>query len=252
MKVDGATKTKKQERAFSAQAFLDSAGVARIIVEFGKKDVIFSQWDICEHVMYVQKGTVKLSVVSHAGKEAIVAMLGPGDFLGEGGLTGQLVRIATATATTPATLLVIGLSEMSRALHAEHALSDRFIGYMLLKAKHPNRRRLGRSALQFQRKTAGASSYCCSLATVKETTCSRPFLRYLKRQLAEMINAPTRSRVNFFMKKFEKLGFCSSSRWRAAGRQLPACCDLARLMNGILDGGSRLDLSFDCRSRAFS
>jgi CRP/FNR family cyclic AMP-dependent transcriptional regulator len=123
-------KTKKSG-VFNAQAFLDSVGVSRTIVEFEKKDTIFSQGDACKNVMYIQKGSVKLSVVSKTGKEAVVAMLKPGDFVGEGGLAGQPVRIATATATTHATLLVVALEEMTRVLHAEHALSDHFITYML-------------------------------------------------------------------------------------------------------------------------
>src|ERR1700722_11318271 len=91
---------------FDTHAFLDSAGVARKIVEFQKKDTIFRQGETCKDVMYIQKGMVKLSVVSNAGKEAVVAMLKPGDFVGEGSLAGQPLRIATATAVTSATLLV--------------------------------------------------------------------------------------------------------------------------------------------------
>ncbi len=95
-------------------------------MEFQKEDTIFSQGDLCKNVTYIQKGSVKLSVVSKTGKEAVVAMLNPGDFVGEGGLAGQPVRIATATATAPSTLLVISLEEMTRALHAEHALARQY------------------------------------------------------------------------------------------------------------------------------
>src|ERR1700722_18425240 len=114
---------------FDAQAFLDSAGVARSIVEFKRKQTIFSQGDACNSVMYIQRGGVKLSVVSKIGKEAVVAILGPGDFLGEGTLAGQPLRMATARAVTPATLLVIGKEEMFRVLRAERTLADRFITY---------------------------------------------------------------------------------------------------------------------------
>jgi CRP/FNR family cyclic AMP-dependent transcriptional regulator len=116
---------------FGATAFLDSAGAAKTIVEFQAKDTIFTQGDIAKDVTYIQKGSVKLSVVSKMGKEAVVAMLNPGDFVGEGALAGQHLRIATATAVTPVTLLVIGLKEMIRVLHVEHAFSDRFISYMV-------------------------------------------------------------------------------------------------------------------------
>src|SRR5580698_860679 len=126
-------KNGKQLKAinFNAQAFLDSAGVARKIVEFKRKETIFSQGDACGSVMYIQRGGIKLSVVSKTGKEAVVAILGPGDFLGEGGLAGQPLRMATATAVTPTSVLAIEKKEMFRVLHAEHALSDRFIAYML-------------------------------------------------------------------------------------------------------------------------
>src|SRR5579862_1575517 len=91
---------KMQAGPFNAQAFLDSAGVARTIVEFRERETVFSQGDPCKTVFYIQTGGVKLSVVSKSGKEAVVAMLGPGDFLGEGGLAGQSIRMATAIAVT--------------------------------------------------------------------------------------------------------------------------------------------------------
>jgi CRP-like cAMP-binding protein len=117
--------------AFNAQAFLDSVGVARRVVEFRIKATIFAQGDPAKAVIYIQKGRVRLSVVNAVGKEAVVAVLGPGDFLGEGCLAGQPLRIGTATAIAPSTLLVIEKSEMIRVLHEEHQLSDRFISYML-------------------------------------------------------------------------------------------------------------------------
>ncbi len=116
---------------FDVQTFLESAGVAREIVAYGRSETIFSQGEAGDSVIYIQTGGVKLSAVSPAGREVIVAMLGPGDFCGEGSLAGQSVRRATATALTPTTALVISKAEMIRVLHAEHALSDRFIAYML-------------------------------------------------------------------------------------------------------------------------
>jgi CRP/FNR family cyclic AMP-dependent transcriptional regulator len=189
---------------FNAQAFLDSAGVSRNIVEFQKKGTIFSQGDVCENVMYIQKGSVKLSVVSKTGKEAVVAMLKAGDFIGEGGLAGQPLRIATATATAATTLLVISLDEMSRVLHAEHALSDHFITYMLERnirieedlvdqLFNSSEKRLARTLLLLARYGKKDKPQWVLPKISQET-------------LAEMIGT-TRSRVNFFMKKFEKLGF---------------------------------------------
>ena len=203
MRTTRATK-KPDVSTFNAQAFLDSAGVARTIVEFPKKATIFSQGDACKEVMYIQKGSVKLSVVSKIGKEAVVAMLKPGDFVGEGGLAGQTVRIATATATSPTTLLVIGLREMLRMLHAEHALSDHFITYMLERnirieedlidqLFNSSEKRLARTLLSLARYGKPDTPHWVIPNISQET-------------LAEMIGT-TRSRVNFFMNKFKKLGF---------------------------------------------
>jgi CRP/FNR family cyclic AMP-dependent transcriptional regulator len=189
---------------FNVQAFLDSAGVARTIVEFQAKDTIFSQGDIGKDVMYIQKGTVKLSVVSKTGKEAVVAMLKPGDFVGEGALAGQPVRIATATSATPVTLLAIGLKEMIRVLHAEHEFSDRFISYMVGRnirieedlidqLFNSSEKRLARTLLLLARYGNNEKPQFVLPKISQET-------------LAEMVGT-TRSRVNFFMNKFKKLGF---------------------------------------------
>src|SRR6202161_3425386 len=121
----------KKKTAFDAQLFLQSVGASRRVEEFRKKQAIFSQGEAADSVMYVQKGSVKLTVVNETGKEAVVAIFGSGDFFGEGGMAGQTVRMATATAIVPTTVLIIGKDEMTRVLHAEHDLSDRFIHYML-------------------------------------------------------------------------------------------------------------------------
>src|SRR6267378_3196988 len=117
--------------AFDPQVFLDTAGVARKVVEFRRGESIYSQGEAAESVMYVQKGGVKFSVVNGSGKEAVVAMFGPNDFFGEGCMAGQSIRMGTATAITPTTLLVIEKDELRRVLHTEHELSDYFITYML-------------------------------------------------------------------------------------------------------------------------
>ena len=120
-----------EKLAFNAQDFLDSAGVARKVTEFKKKEAVFSQGDPAKNVLYIQKGGVRLSVVNETGKEAVLLILGPGDFFGEGCLAGQPIRIGSATAIAATTVLVIEKQEMIRVLHAEHAFSDRFISYML-------------------------------------------------------------------------------------------------------------------------
>lgn len=192
------------ERGFNAQNFLDSAGVARKVVEFRKKETIFSQGDPGRHVIYIQKGGVRLSVVNESGKQAVVAVLGPGDFFGEGCLAGQPLRIGTATAITPTTALVIEKSEMIRVLHAEHEFSDRFISFMLARnirieedlvdhLFNSSEKRLARSLLLLARYG-------------KEDKPQRVLPRISQEMLAEMVGT-TRSRVNFFMNKFKKLGF---------------------------------------------
>lgn len=116
---------------FNAQAFLDSAAVSKTVVTFGQGDAIFTQGDVCDHVMYIQSGGVKLSVLSKAGRKAVVAMLGPGDFFGEGCLAGQPIRMGSASAVTPSAILLIAKDRMVRLLHTQSAMSDRFISHML-------------------------------------------------------------------------------------------------------------------------
>jgi CRP-like cAMP-binding protein len=193
-----------QSRTFNAQAFLDSAGVARKIVEYRRAEAIFTQGDPCEHVLYVQKGGVKLSVVSKAGREAVVAMLGPGEFFGEGCLAGQAIRMGSATATTDSTILLVDKDSMIRLLHKQHALSDRFIAHMLARnirieedlidqLFNSSEKRLARTLLLLARYGKHDKPVRAVPPISQET-------------LAEMIGT-TRSRVNFFMKKFQRLGF---------------------------------------------
>ncbi len=116
---------------FDVDGFLRSAGTRRPAVPYRAADVIFSQGDAADTVLYIQKGAVKLSVLSKTGREAVVGMLGPGDFFGERAFTGHPVRLETATAVTATTVLTIPKQQMVRLLHEEHTFSDRFIAYML-------------------------------------------------------------------------------------------------------------------------
>ena len=203
MKLSNVTSTKKNGD-FDNHAFLGFAGMARTIVKFESEDTLFTQGDACKDVMYIQEGTVKLSFVSTVGKEAVLAMLKPGDFVGEGALTGQPARTTTATAVTPATLLVIGLKEMVRVLHSEHTLFDRFLNYLLERnirieedltdqLLNSSEKRLARTLLLLARYGKSETPQLIIPNPSQET-------------LAEMIGT-TRSRVNFFMNKFKKLGF---------------------------------------------
>ncbi len=197
-----------QRIAFDAQVFLDSAGVARKVVQYQIKTTIFGQGDPAKSVMYIQKGRVKLSVVNATGKEAVVAVLGPGDFFGEGCLAGQSIRIGTATAIAPSTVLVIEKKEMNRVLHQEHELSDRFISYILSRnirveedlvdqLFNSTEKRLARTLLMLARYG-------------KEDQPQKVLAKVSQQTLAEMIGT-TRSRVNLFMNKFKRLGFIDTN-----------------------------------------
>ena len=194
----------KGKRAFNVQAFLDSAGVSRKIVEYRRSQKIYTQGDPATSVMYIQNGGVKLSVVSEVGKEAVVGILGSGDFFGEGCLAGQPICMGTATAITPTAILVIEKNEMMRVLHAEHALSDRFMSYILSRnirieedlidqLFNSSEKRLARTLLLLARYG-------------KESQPQKMLPKVSQEMLAEMIGT-TRTRVNFFMNKFRKLGF---------------------------------------------
>jgi CRP/FNR family transcriptional regulator, cyclic AMP receptor protein len=192
------------EKAFSAQAFLESAGLARKVAEFGKKETIFSQGDVCRDVFYIQKGGVRLSVVNEAGKEAVVAILGPGDFFGEGCLAGQPIRIGTATAIAPTTALVIEKKEMIRVLHHEHEFSDRFITYMLSRNIRIEEDLVDQLFNSSEKRLARTLLLLARYGT--EDKPQRVLPKVAQETLAEMVGT-TRSRVNFFMNKFRKLGF---------------------------------------------
>ena len=197
-------KKSKKKLAFDAQAFLDSAGVARKVLEYRRSQKIYSQGDPAASVVYIQEGGVKLSVVNEVGKEAVVAILGPGDFFGEGCLAGQTICMGTATAITPTTALTIEKNEMVRVLHEEHAFSDRFIAYMLGRnirieedlvdqLFNSSEKRLARTLLLLARYG-------------KQDKPEKIVPKISQEMLAEMIGT-TRSRVNFFMNKFRKMGF---------------------------------------------
>ena len=189
--------------AFDVQAFLTSAGVSQRTVRFTTGAVVFAQGGQANSVFYVQEGGVKLSVLSSSGKEAVVAMLGPGDFLGEGSLAGQPLRMGTATAVIRTALLRIPKRDMVRMLHEHPAFADRFLVHMLTRnirieedlvdqLFNSSEKRLARTLLLLARYG-------------KEDTTLRVLPKLSQETLAEMVGT-TRSRVNFFMNKFRKLG----------------------------------------------
>jgi CRP-like cAMP-binding protein len=196
--------TSKSQRRFNPQEFLDSAGVARRVVEFRRNEVIFSQGEAAGTVIYIQKGGVKLSVVNETGKEAVVAMLGSSDFCGEGCMTGQKARMGTATAITPTTALVIGKGEMVRVLHEEHAFSDRFIEYMLARNVRVEEDLIDQLFNSSEKRLARTLLLLARYG--QQDHPQRVVPNVSQETLAKMIGT-TRSRVNFFMNKFKKLGF---------------------------------------------
>ena len=203
--IASSNKTKSTEKhIFNVQAYLASVGVGRKVVEYPGSEKAYSQGDPGTDVMYIQKGEMKLSVVNEVGREAVVAILGPGDFFGEGCLASQSVRKETATALTGAFVLAIQKDEMIRVLHAERAFADRFITYMLERNGrieedlidqlfNSSEKRLARTLLQLTRYG-------------RQEEPQKMLPNVSQEMLANMIGT-TRSRVNFFMTKFRKLGF---------------------------------------------
>jgi CRP/FNR family cyclic AMP-dependent transcriptional regulator len=183
---------------------VDWTGAKTQRIEYKPGTTIFAQGDPATSVMYVEYGTVRLSVLSHAGKEAVVALLDVAHFFGEGCLAGQSQRMATATAITACTILAVEKQEMVRQLDAKPAFADRFLSHMLTRnirieedlvdqLFNSTEKRLARTLLL--------------LARYGEPEVSHRALPKLSQEtLAEMVGT-TRSRVNFFMNKFRKLGF---------------------------------------------
>ena len=201
----GASNRKKTARPrFDAKAFLNSPGVARKALTYEPDTAIYTQGDAADAVFYIQQGSVKLSVLSHSGREAVIGVLGPGDFFGEGALAGQPRRLATAMTMTASTILNVPKRQMIRLLRRQQDFSDRFIGFMLARNNrleedlidhlfNDSEKRLARVLLLLGRYGRPHGS-------------GRVLPRISQEALAEMVGT-TRSRVNFFMNKFRKLGF---------------------------------------------
>ena len=193
-----------QGSAFDVRSFLDSAGLGRKVARFRAKEIVFAQGDPATNVMYIQEGSLRLKVVNESGKEAVVAVLGPGDFFGEGCLAGQSIRMATATTIGPSTVLVIAKEEMIRALHGEHEFSDRFIAYMLVRNIRVEADLVDQLFNSTEKRLARTLLLLASYGAADEPGKKVP--KVSQEMLAEMIGT-TRSRVNLFMNKFRKLGF---------------------------------------------
>ena len=195
---------RQKRHIFDPDKFLSSIGEGRRSLHFSKKQTVFAQGDATDGVFYIQRGKIKLTVLSSSGKEATIGILGDGDFFGEGCLAGQPLRIGSASAITNCDILRIDKKAMMQALHREHTLSDMFVAYLLARniryeedlvdqLFNSSEKRLARILLLLAHfgKEGAAESI---VAEVSQTT------------LAEMVGT-TRPRVNFFLNKFKKLGF---------------------------------------------
>jgi CRP/FNR family transcriptional regulator, cyclic AMP receptor protein len=199
----------KPPRAFDVQLFLDSANVEKKSLQFRRSEGIFSQGDLCNTVMYIQAGGVKLSVRSKTGKEVVVAMLGPGDFFGEGCMAGQPRRIGSATAMTSSTIVVLKKKEMLRLLHKQPDLADRFITHML-----GTNIRIEEDLIDqlFNHDEKRLARTLLLLARYGRQDKPQPVLPRISRTKLAKMAGTTRSRVEFFMKKFKRLGFVEAGR----------------------------------------
>ncbi len=194
----------KKKRPFEPRDFLARAGIGRKIAGYSKNRKLFSQGDAADAIFYILAGKVKLTVVSQGGKEAVVAVLGADEFCGQGCLTAQPLRVATASTMTPCEIMRIEKAEIVRVLHEEPAFSEMFVAHLLMRTIkveedlvdqlfNSSEKRLARTLLL--------------LANFGKESKPEPVLAKISQEtLAEMIGT-TRSRVSFFMNKFRRMGF---------------------------------------------
>jgi CRP/FNR family cyclic AMP-dependent transcriptional regulator len=196
---------RKQTRIFDPQAFLMSAGIGKTVFHYKPKRLIFAQGERADTVFYIQQGAVQLSVLSKQGKEATLALLGAGDFLGEGCLASdQPIRLATATAIAESSILRIEKKHMLQVLHQEHELSDMFVAYVIQRHNRTQADLVDQLFNSSEKRLARALLILARFG--KEDTPEAVIPNVSQETLAEMVGT-TRSRVNFFMNKFRKLGF---------------------------------------------
>jgi CRP/FNR family transcriptional regulator, cyclic AMP receptor protein len=189
---------------FKVNDFLATIGQGRTIVEFTKKQTIYAQGKACDALCYILNGTVKLTVLSTQGKEATIAILKEGDFFGEGCLAGQSIRMGTATALTDCKVMRIENKEMILALHREHTLSDMFTAYLVGRNIRYEEDLVDQLFNSSEKRLARILLLLAHFG--KEGKPEKVIPKISQETLAEMVGT-TRSRVNFFMNRFRKLGF---------------------------------------------
>ncbi len=196
--------TKKLSPGFNPETFLAKTGVGKTVVNLKKKDAAFSQGDPANAVFYIQKGKVRLTVVSKIGKEATLGILSEGEFFGEGCLAGQPLRMGSATAMTDCELLRIDKKEMMLALHREHTFSDLFVAYLLARNIRYEEDLVDQLFNSSEKRLARILLLLAHFG--KEGVPETVIPKISQETLADMIGT-TRSRVSFFMNRFRKLGF---------------------------------------------
>ncbi len=197
-------RVKSISAAFDVKQFLNSAGAERRIVEFRKSQRIYSQGNPTGGIKFVQKGAVRLSVVNEVGKVAVVAIVGPNEFFGEGCLVGQSVCMETATAIVPTSILFIGKKKMVRLLQKERELSDRFIAHVLARKIRAEEDLVDQLSNSSEKRLARTLLLLARYA--EEDGPQKVVIKMSQVVLAEMVGT-TRSRINFFMTRFRKRGF---------------------------------------------
>jgi CRP/FNR family cyclic AMP-dependent transcriptional regulator len=200
--------TPKLKQAFDTKAFLAKVGQGRTIAEYRKKQVIYSQSDTADSIFYIKTGKVKLTVVSESGKEAVIAILGATEFLGEGCLAGRPLRLATATAMSDCSVLRLEKSAIVRVLHEEPAFTELFLAYLLARNIRIEEDLVDQLFNSSEKRLARVLLLLANFG--KEGKPEPVVARISQETLAEMIGT-TRSRVSFFMNKFRKLGFIDYS-----------------------------------------
>ena len=197
---------KTNQRAFDPKAFLAKVGEGKTIVEYLKDQVVFAQGDVADTIYYIQKGRLKVVVISEQGKEAVVGILEPGQFFGEGCMNGHALRIATTTAMEACLVTVITKAAMLAALHSEPKFSEMFMAYLLTRNSRIEEDLIDQLFNSSEKRLA---RLLLLLANFGKEGSPQPISPNISQEtLAEMIGT-TRSRVSFFMNKFRKLGFIS-------------------------------------------
>jgi CRP-like cAMP-binding protein len=194
----------KEKHPFDPKLFLAKVGKGRTLAEYRKNQVVFSQGDPADTIFYIQKGKVKLTVVSNAGKEAVLAILGSGDFLGEGCLAAQPIRMASATALSECSIIRLEKPSMIRVLHDEPTFSELFVSHLLLRTIRIEEDLVDQLFNSSEKRLARVLLLLANFG--KEGRPEPVIAKISQETLAEMIGT-TRSRVSFFMNKFRRLGF---------------------------------------------